>query len=131
MPASPTQIGASAPATFVERLANQVGLRVGATTIVGTPIERDGVTVVPMARASCGFGGGSGSGGEGQQRGEGTGGGGGANVRPVGYIEIKNGQATFRPIVDPNTMLQVALMFAGTFAVLAGLRAVRRILAGK
>lgn len=134
---SPAQPSAQPPATvppgsFLERLANQMGVRAGATSIIGAPIERDGVTVVPVARASWGFGGGSGSGGtQDQGRGEGSGGGGGASVRPVGYIEIKNGQASFRPIYDPNALLQLALMLVGSLAVVAGLRVTRRLLRGR
>lgn len=116
--------------TFLERLANQMGLRTSAATIVGTPIERDGITVVPVARASWGFGGGGGHGGEGANAGEGSGGGGGASVRPVGYIELKNGQATFHPVFDPNTMLQVAATVATGIAMAMVLRVMVRLVRG-
>lgn len=117
--------------SFLERLANQMGMRAGTTSIVGAPIERDGVTVVPVARASWGFGGGGGHGGEGKNAGEGSGGGGGATVRPVGYIELKNGQATFHPVFDPNTVLQLAGMVATAVALAMVLRVTTRLIRGK
>ncbi len=115
--------GATQPATILERLANQIGVRAGAASIVGAPIEREGVTIVPLARASWGFGGG----GSGQGEHQGSGGGGGANVRPVGYIELHNGQAVFRPIYDPSAVLQVAATLATAFAFAMVLRVTARL----
>lgn len=117
--------------SFLERLASQIGLRAGATSIVGAPVERDGVTVVPLARASWGFGGGGGSGGQGKEAGEGSGGGGGASVHPVGYIEIKNGATSFHPVVDPNTALKVAATLATAFSIAMVLRVLGRVVRGK
>jgi uncharacterized spore protein YtfJ len=65
-------------------------------TVYGDPVERDGRTVVPVARVAYralgGFGWGSGSGaadaGEGESSGGGGGGRGGAEVTPVGALEI-------------------------------------------
>lgn len=124
---SPSGLAATQSTTFLERLANQMGVRAGAASIVGSPIERDGVTVVPVARASWGFGGGGGGQGENQ----GSGGGGGASVRPVGYIELKNGQAIFRPIYDPSTVLRVAATFATAFAIAMLLRLTARFVRGR
>lgn len=83
------------PSTLVERLARYFGTSINAQTIYGTPVEKDGVTVIPVARAQYGFGGG---GGEKTGAGEGGGGGGGVNLVPVGYIEIAAGKAQFRRI---------------------------------
>jgi uncharacterized spore protein YtfJ len=116
--------------SFLERLANQMGIRTGATSIVGTPIEREGVTVVPITRATWGFGGGGGRGGEGANAGEGSGGGGGANVRPVGYIELRNGESIFRPVYDPNTVLRIAATVATGLALAMTLRMLARVLRG-
>ena len=86
---------------FIGTLAEKLGAVAQAATVFGEPVERDGVTVIPVAKARWGFGGGTGQRktevGEGEQ-GEGAGGGGGAQVTPVGFIEIKNNQANFRPI---------------------------------
>src|SRR5260370_33046366 len=78
--------------TFLERLANRVGINSKVSTVFGDPVERDGITVIPVAKVSWGFGGGAGSGSNpGQsQGGEVAGGGGGASGNPVGYIELKN-----------------------------------------
>jgi uncharacterized spore protein YtfJ len=81
--------------TLVERLAQQLGASASAQTIYGTPVERDGITVIPVARAIYGFGGGGGSKGN---EGEGSGGGAGVALSPIGYIELTDGKSRFRPI---------------------------------
>ena len=83
-----------APPDFVERLSEFVGTRVGARAVYGDPVERDGITVIPVARSVWGFGGGSGE-GDGQT---GSGGGGGGAVKPIGYIEVRDGRAEFKPL---------------------------------
>jgi len=82
---------------FLVRLAESLGMNANAGAVFGSPIERDGVTVVPVARARYGFGGGGGS----REEQQGFGGGGGLIVSPVGYIELKAGGARFRPIRYP------------------------------
>ena len=42
-------------------LADRIGARFSAASVYGTPIERDGVTVVPVAAARFGIGAGGGS----------------------------------------------------------------------
>ena len=99
--------------SFVEGLAYQLGITANARNIYGEPVERDGVTVIPVAQAAYGFGGGSGSGKkESGEAGEGSGGGGGVMLMPVGYIEIKNGQTRFRPTRDPLALLPAILAAA-------------------
>ena len=103
---------------LLSMLAERIGGRVGAATVFGAPVERDGVTVVPVAAARFGFGGGGGSDpGKGQ---EGEGGGGGGTVAPTGYIELKDGRSRFVPVVHPARMLALVLG-----AVIAGLVIVR------
>jgi uncharacterized spore protein YtfJ len=72
-----------------------------AAHIFGEAVERDDVTVIPVARARCGLGGGGGKKGL-ASRSEGMGGGGGVIVEPVGFIEMKGGEARYRPIFDPK-----------------------------
>jgi uncharacterized spore protein YtfJ len=84
-------------------LADRIGARFNASTVFGTPVERDGVTVVPVAAARFGLGAGSGSDPSKGQNGEGGGGGGG--VTPVGYIELKGGRSRYVPVVHPARML--------------------------
>jgi uncharacterized spore protein YtfJ len=75
---------------LLERIAQTVGQTAQASTIFGERVDREGVTVVPVAKARFGFGGGGGSGTreEGQGSGSGRGGGGGVYVSPVGSLEF-------------------------------------------
>jgi len=86
---------------FIGTIAEKLGAVARAATVFGEPVERDGITVIPVAKARWGFGGGAGfrkdDDGDGRQE-DGAGGGGGVQVTPVGFIEIKNDAANFRPI---------------------------------
>jgi uncharacterized spore protein YtfJ len=96
---------------FVERLAERLGGKASVTAVYGEPVERAGVTVIPVARVRWGFGGGGGSGsqaGPESGQGSGAGGGGGVTASPVGYIEIANGRTEFRPIHDPARFVVLA-----------------------
>src|SRR6266487_2022176 len=101
----------SASGTFLERLANRVGFNAKASVVFADPVERDGVTVIPVAKARWGFGGGAGSGSSTSQNqtDEGSGGGAGVLLSPVGYIEIKDGRARYRPIYDTGTIVQLLI----------------------
>jgi uncharacterized spore protein YtfJ len=96
-----------------ERLAARLGESARAAHVFGEAVERDGVTVVPVATARWGVGGGSGP-----KKGEGmgTGGGGGATVKPIGYIEIRAGSSRFRPLWDAKTVLSGVAMAAALLA---------------
>lgn len=93
----------SGKSSFIEQLAQRMGISANAATIYGAPVERDGVTVIPAAKAMYGFGGGTGS----KEGEEGTGGGGGVAIKPVGYIEIKDGNTKFRSIPDPERVIKI------------------------
>ncbi|KUO15707.1 sporulation protein [Streptomyces dysideae] len=92
---------AHASATLLERLAEKLGGRASVTAVYGEPVTAHGVTVIPVARIGFGFGGGAGREVGATRTGDGGGGGGGAGARPLGYIEIKDGTATYKPIRDP------------------------------
>ncbi|WP_218002719.1 spore germination protein GerW family protein [Nocardia brevicatena] len=94
----PSMAAAEASTGLLERLAERLGARASAKTVFGEPITAHGITIVPVARAGFGFGGGSGREIGSEKSGEGGGGGGGVDVRPLGFIEIRNGTATYRPI---------------------------------
>jgi hypothetical protein len=47
---------------LLERIGQTIGEKAHASTIFGEPVEREGITVVPVAKARFGFGGGGGSG---------------------------------------------------------------------
>lgn len=113
--------------SFLGGLARRVGLKAGARNVFGDPVERDGVTVIPVAKVRYGFGGGAGM-GEGEDGdGMGQGGGGGVMASPIGFIEIRQGAATFMPIRDASSVwpMIVASGVASWF-VLRGLRALFR-----
>ena len=99
-------------------LAERIGARLGAATVFGAPVERDGVTVVPVAAARFGIG--AGSGADPTKGQEGEGGGGGGTVTPIGHIEVKDGRSRFVPVVHPAGMLALVLS-----AVIAGLLILR------
>jgi uncharacterized spore protein YtfJ len=95
---------------LLDTLAERVGGHFGAASVFGTPVEREGVTVVPVATVRFGFGGGSGSDPEKRQEGEGAGAGG--TMAGAGYIELKDGRSRFVPIVRPERMVALALAAA-------------------
>src|SRR5262245_60558931 len=92
---------------LLERVGEAVGRRAQASAVFGEPVDREGVTVIPVARARFGFGGGGGSGSRERDEGSGGGGGGGASVKPIGYIEVRNGGAEFKRISSPLDLLAV------------------------
>jgi len=73
-----------------------LGENAGVERVYGEPIERDGKTVVPVARVGYGFGGGFGSGDD-PEGGGGSGGGvgGAVSARPVGALEIDDDETRF------------------------------------
>ena len=122
----------SATDRLIERLIERIGGHSGAQAAFGEPIERGGLTVVPVARLRWFFGVGAGTGpamgSAGGPMGEGSGGGGGVLADPVGYLEIGPSGATYRPIVDPYPR-PVFLLAAGVTTALV-LRALARLLHG-
>ena len=99
-------------------LADHLGGRFTATTVFGSPVEREGVTVIPVAIVRFGFGGGGGEDPSGGQSGEG--GGGAGSGAPAGYIEIKDGRSRYVPAVHPARM--VAMFCATAVAIMLSLR---------
>lgn len=127
---------------FVERMAERVGGKASVRAVFGEPIERDGLTIIPVARVRWGFGGGAGRGpiavgpgtGEGTSErlidegisGAGSGGGGGVAADPVGYLEIGPDGATFKPIISPMPSPGFMLAAGATAALV--LRGLARLL---
>lgn len=104
------------------RIGDTVSQKAQASTIFGDPVEREAVTVIPVAKARFGFGGGGG-GGESDEgpggRGSGGGGGGGVIVSPVGYIEVRADGAEFKRISSARD-LAVLVAAASLVALAAG-----------
>jgi uncharacterized spore protein YtfJ len=123
---------------LLERLVDRLGGKAGVQAVFGAPVEREGITVIPVAKTRWAFGAGSGSGPamareagghstEAQMAG-GAGGGGAAGAQPVGYIEVGPGGARFRPIVEPYPSPLMLLAVGAMIALI--LRALARILRG-
>ncbi len=120
----------AAPADrILERLAELVGARAGVQAVFGEPIQRDNLTVVPVARGRWGFGGGGGR-ADGPPSGpaSGSGGGGGVAADPIGYIEVGPDGATFRPIREPypSPLFLVACGLTASIVLRALARLTRR-----
>ena len=145
--AEATKAGAAGPIDgFVERMAERVGGKASVRSVFGDPIERDGFTIIPVAKVRWGFGGGAGgpiavgvgrisgspfsdatsSSEDGAGASAGTGGGGGVAADPVGYLEIGPDGATFIPIVSARPSAGF-LLAAGATAALV-LRAVAKLI---
>jgi uncharacterized spore protein YtfJ len=101
---------------LLERIGETVGKKAQVSTIFGEPVQREGVTVIPVAKARFGFGGGGGSGSRQGDEGSGGGGGGGAMVGPIGYIELRDDSADFKRIRTPIDLL--ALVAAASVTAL-------------
>ncbi len=113
-------------AEVLERLAEKLGSKASVSAVFGEPVARAGITIIPVARVGFGFGAGVGRGRKAAEIAQGGGGGGGASAAPVGYIEIRNGTAVFKPIRDP--LVDVLVPLATLVAGFAAPRIVRRLL---
>lgn len=79
--------------------------------VFGEPLEKNGVTIVPVAKVGGGGGGGS----DGKPEGEADGGGFGLGASPAGAFVIKNGNVSWQPAIDLNRVIlgcQVVAIFA-------------------
>lgn len=111
------QDGSALAEELLRRIGQAVGDKATVSTVFGEPVERAGITVIPVAKARFGFGGGGGAGAlKGEER-SGGGGGGGALVSPVGYIEVHDATAQFKRISGPIDLL--ALVAAASLAALS------------
>jgi uncharacterized spore protein YtfJ len=122
---------------IVHRVSN-VAEEVGASVCFGSPVERDGHTLIPVARVSFGFGVGFGrgtgtgsspaEGSEGGGEGEGGGGGGGGSSTPVAVIDITTSGVDIEPITDTTRIAMSGMMLAGwtSFWVLWTIRTLAR-----
>jgi uncharacterized spore protein YtfJ len=100
---------------FIARLAERIGARAQASAVFGEPVERPGLTVIPVAKATWGVGGGSGE----KAGDQGLGGGGGISVAPLGYIEVRDSGAEFKPIRDPRLTAGIGAAALGLAALVA------------
>jgi hypothetical protein len=112
-------------------LFERMGGAASAAAVYGTPIERDGVTIIPVASVRWGFGAGSGSGSGAEGNGSGEGGGGAGGATPIGFIEVRGGQVEFRPIhIQPPLWAIALLILAGGINAMLVLHGIRRLFRG-
>jgi uncharacterized spore protein YtfJ len=102
---------------LVRSIGELLGARAGVQLVYASPIERDGTTIVPVARVRFGFGGGGGQ--KPEQRG--SGGGGGLVAVPVGFVVARGDEIRFRPIRDPARIALgiAAIAFAASWLLRA------------
>lgn len=84
----------------------------------GEPYEQAGATIIPVAAVvarGCGGGGWQRPEGEAAARGPGRGGGLGMKVesRPVGFIRVVGGEASFEPVFDATLLWKRVTLFGG------------------
>lgn len=131
---------------FIERMAERLSGKASVSAVFGDPIERDGLTIIPVAKVRWVFGGGAGSGpiavGPGKEgtaasepidgtmpgvaTSSGSGGGGGVTADPVGYLEIGPDGASFVSITP--VMPSPGLLLAGGATAALVLRGLARLL---
>jgi uncharacterized spore protein YtfJ len=99
----------------------------GASACFGAPVERDGHTIIPVARVAFGYGAGFGrgtgtgkhhaeNGAGGVDEGEGGGGGGGGSSTPVAIIDISSADVRIEPILDQTRISVGGMALAGWMA---------------
>jgi len=99
------------------KLVESLGGTASAKAVFGAKVEKDGVTIVPVARVRYGAGGGGRGPGRKKKRDEadpdqvGYGQGGGVQAAPVGYIELRDGQTRYKRIADPVRPMAMLLLF--------------------
>jgi len=108
----------------VQELMAKVQDAASVKRVFGEPYEKDGVTVIPVAKVGAGGGGGGGEGQGGEGKGSGWGGGGGFGGQPVGAFVIRNGKVQWRPAVDVTAIILRAQ--AIVIAALLTLRAIEK-----
>jgi uncharacterized spore protein YtfJ len=112
-----------------EEMVRRIGTiqdEVGASVCFGTPVEREGHTIIPVARVSFGYGMGFGGGSGGKQEaggfdsmpaeggeGGGGGGGGGGSSNPVAIIDMSAGEVKVTPIEDATRIALSGMFLAG------------------
>ena len=114
-----TQIDVQSEPTYTERyndvleqMFDKIEGSAKATVAFAPPERHDGLTIIPVANVGWRFGSGTGTSKPKEQstaqRGMGVGG--TMSVTPVGFIEVKEGTAKFRPIVAFDSLLKMQII---------------------
>lgn len=88
----------------VDEIISQARDSITVKRVFGEPIEKDQLTIIPVAKVIGGAGGGTGTSPEGNG-GEGTGGGFGVAARPAGTYVIRGDDVEWRPSLDLNRVI--------------------------
>jgi uncharacterized spore protein YtfJ len=97
--------------------------RLTADQVFGPVVERDGVTLVPVAAVRGGGGGGGGGDAKGEVEGSGVGF--GLVAQPVGAWVIRGGEVSWQPALDVNRII-VGGQVVAVAALLLARRALKR-----
>lgn len=92
--------------------------------VFGDPIEKDGLTVIPVAMVAGGGGGGSGPVNEGSNI-EGSGGGFGGVARPAGVYVVRADGVEWQPALDITMLGMAGIALTALITLVLG-RALRR-----
>jgi len=118
-------------AEVLEQLYDKIESSAKAAVAFAPPQRHNGLVVIPVASVGWRFGSGTGTSRQKEhreaQRGMGIGG--TMSVSPVGFIELKEGTARFRPIFNFDTMLKTQIvggLIAFGMVSLFGRRSVRK-----
>lgn len=82
----------------VQEILEKAQDTVNVTRVYGTPIEKDGLTIIPAASIAGGGGGGGGPANAGGGVGYGV------RARPVGAFVIKDGEVRWEPAIDATRL---------------------------
>ncbi|MDQ3692087.1 MAG: sporulation protein [Chloroflexota bacterium] len=104
----------------IQQLLAQARDTITVKRVFGDPIDKDGVTVIPVAKVMGGAGAGGGSTAE--HGGGGSGGGFGVGAAPAGVFVIKGDAVTWQPALDLNRVILGGQLVA--IAVLLLIRAI-------
>ncbi len=99
-------------AEVLEQLYDKMQGTANAAVAFAPPQKHDDLMVIPVASVGWKFGSGTGTSRQKEQREaqKGMGVGGTLSVSPVGFIEVKEGTARFRPIFTPDTLLKMQIV---------------------
>jgi uncharacterized spore protein YtfJ len=92
--------------TQVQDILDKARKTVSVREVYGEPYEREGVTIIPVARVMGAGGGGSGTGTEGEGMGTGY----ALKSEPVGVYVIQNGVVDWRPAVNVDKVISGAFL---------------------
>jgi uncharacterized spore protein YtfJ len=105
----------------VQTVLSQARDAVTVKRVFGEPYEKNGVTVIPVAKVQGGAGGGDEERPHDERKSSGSGF--GMTVRPVGVFLVRGDQVSWRPAVDVNRMV-----LGGQIVAIAALLTVRAIM---